>query len=64
LVFSIYNMIIKEKSPLAAVIIFAGITPFAFLSVLGTIYSYILAFNLCKMYLIIKLYYKFHIKST
>lgn len=51
---SIYNMIIKEKAPLAAVIIFAGITPFAFLSVLGTIYSYILAFNLCKMYLVIK----------
>lgn len=51
---SILNMIVKEKAPLAAIIIFAGITPFAFLSVLGMIYSYILASNLCRIYLVSK----------
>lgn len=37
--------LIKEKIPLLAVIIFAGITPFFFLSVMGLMVSYTLAFE-------------------
>lgn len=49
---SFFNNLINEKIPLLAVIIFAGITPFFFLPVLGIIGSYTLAFETISTYCI------------
>ena len=51
---SFFNILLKEKIPLSTITIFAGITPFAFLSTLAMLYSYMLATNLCRIYLISK----------
>lgn len=49
---SFFSALIKEKIPFSGLVIFAGITPFVFLSVLGILYAYTLALELATIYFV------------